>query len=1490
MQANTLKGKRGQLGGRMLDSSFKSPGGSRNASTRYGLLTRRKLSPASSEGSISPIPGAVRLDDSGATFALDGAPAENFWEGVRRMADQKRFQSHTQHSISDIGDAAKKEDESPAPIIRKISSLKGAQLAIRSFPCDAEKYPFICKVVSIAAEKACVLAKITLIPKESSWKLKWDVFVGLLIFYSVMVVPLRIGFPIAELKFVTSSACWIDSVVDICFVIDIIFCFNQAVEIHVDGEEIIVDDRIGIALKYLKTWFIIDFLSTFPFDKIVSGGSWSSCAVEEEEDNGGGSARAVKLIRVFRLIRLLKLMRILKLGRIMEKLPLDDINPNIFELGTLVLKTTFVAHLLCCFWFFTASDTFVDPEDPSDLTWTVNFNMLNQTLEMQYVTSFYWTIATMLAVGYGDVHAVNSGERIYSILAQLIGSVVFGAVIGTVSNLVRSRDPQGRARKERMDELKHYLTERSIPPALSKKAREALDYYMHHRSVFNEAELLGRLPAQLYKIVVYQIYDSVIDRIPVLKSLTTDFVARLVPQLKPCVASKYEVIIEEGELADEIDFVVRGEVLLYKAEGDLEAHDEDHELKSSNVNIFDFDPHQVLYGQCMSRDGGGFFGDYELQRRTARVFTAVSSSIVSYMSVSRSQLDEIGSEIPLALIEFIETMKPRNDAMHQVLLKSNPSFVPVKQRHHKVIRKEKLFQLKNGKVVQVSGFTNRDNHENPTRIAGGMPLEIKTGLLSANNFIEEHESQWVSDNSDVAMDSSCDADDDSSLELEGKGEITHATRRKDPQNPSINIYAEESTNQLWQRWIIDPNSARKQQWDIAIGALIVYSVTVIPFRIGFDINPVGLQMIVERAIDGCFLMDIAVNFRTAFHDITDDCLVTDFSSISQHYLRTWFGIDFFSCIDIELIASLFVSNDTSDLKSTKLIKAIRLFRLLKLVRLMKLGRYLEIVEDELGIPPALFDLLMLFIQVAFLAHVFACFFHLVAVENSSGTDIEDGDTWFRDQDLFPHQTNSEVYIGAIYWAFTTMTTVGYGDICAHPESIAEKCYAIVMMAIGATVFAFVLANVAALSDSMSGTQAQVRAQLVHVNEYLEEKKVSLGLCPAIKAHWRFLTASSLGMNEAGLLEQLPTRMAQQILFIAHEHVIHHICLFRCIQKKSIILHIFRLMQPCFFYRGTVIFDEGGSANHVYFVTNGKVALTKRIITGNYVKMLPIGHIEAGGFVGHSGLVQSARQPYTATSIEIGCECFSLGNDAISRVAIELPFVAIHLQFAISEAMAEQDNKLSAEARALRKERLRDLEEPTVKIVGNISDFNSTVVKSPARSRISMRSNSSTSPSSSLGRSSSMSRSPAARSMSRLESQESASDSETKGTPVEKFRFVYSNFEKLITPFRPEARVATKDDQNEGTIFDGTEPLNCVLKTDDTVLINSRSMNCTRSIPRSKSCPDFGSSNGVSSKRIKGQDNSIFNNGVGIEEAALRTQGDSRTIYRNRSISSSTFEG
>ena len=132
-------------------------------------------------------------------------------------------------------------------------------------------------------------------------------------------------------------------------------------------------------------------------------------------------------------------------------------------------------------------------EDTSaaDRTWREMEFPINATgdAEMQYITSFYWTIATMLAVGYGDVYAETSFERIYSIMTQLLGSIVFGTVIGTVSVLVESRDPQGRARKEKLDELKTYLADRGIPKPLAKQAKVS-PYLVH---ISGSSKLIGKL-------------------------------------------------------------------------------------------------------------------------------------------------------------------------------------------------------------------------------------------------------------------------------------------------------------------------------------------------------------------------------------------------------------------------------------------------------------------------------------------------------------------------------------------------------------------------------------------------------------------------------------------------------------------------------------------------------------------------------------------------------------------------------------------------------------------------------------------------------------------------------------------------------------------------------------------------------------------------------------------------------------------------------------
>jgi hypothetical protein len=74
-----------------------------------------------------------------------------------------------------------------------------------------------------------------------------------------------------------------------------------------------------IACNYLQSWFLVDFLSTFPISAVYSfaknGGN--NLPTTGASTSSGGTARANKLIR---LVRLVKLGRLLRLGNSMPTL------------------------------------------------------------------------------------------------------------------------------------------------------------------------------------------------------------------------------------------------------------------------------------------------------------------------------------------------------------------------------------------------------------------------------------------------------------------------------------------------------------------------------------------------------------------------------------------------------------------------------------------------------------------------------------------------------------------------------------------------------------------------------------------------------------------------------------------------------------------------------------------------------------------------------------------------------------------------------------------------------------------------------------------------------------------------------------------------------------------------------------------------------------------------------------------------------------------
>lgn len=90
-----------------------------------------------------------------------------------------------------------------------------------------------------------------------------------------------------------------DTAIDVIFLLDILINFNLA---FYDNDDEIVCERKAIVKNYLKGWFILDILASFPFSFLTLANS---------EDLSGPS-RLVKLAKIPRFYRIVRFVRIIK--------------------------------------------------------------------------------------------------------------------------------------------------------------------------------------------------------------------------------------------------------------------------------------------------------------------------------------------------------------------------------------------------------------------------------------------------------------------------------------------------------------------------------------------------------------------------------------------------------------------------------------------------------------------------------------------------------------------------------------------------------------------------------------------------------------------------------------------------------------------------------------------------------------------------------------------------------------------------------------------------------------------------------------------------------------------------------------------------------------------------------------------------------------------------------------------------------------------------
>ena len=453
------------------------------------------------------------------------------------------------------------------------------------------------------------------------------------------------------------------------------------------------------------------------------------------------------------------------------------------------------------------------------------------------------------------------------------------------------------------------------------------------------------------------------------------------------------------------------------------------------------------------------------------------------------------------------------------------------------------------------------------------------------------------------------------------------------------------------RCMIHPNSRFKRIWNLILMGVLVYTAVLMPYRIAFQsVVFWDAWTILEFCIDGIFLTDVFLTFVSMYYK-ADGKLVSNPKIVIRSYLLGWFILDLFACIPFALV-DYFDQSEGKMMPSGKynnllrLVRVPRMYKLFRVIRILKAFRhyrdnsFLERLQDCLQLNSRLYKLVKFLCSVLLCVHIAGCFWFFAA----RLYDFEP-DTWvsrcgYRDSDTWSK------YLASIYWAVTTVTTVGYGDISGKTD--LEMILCVIWMFIGVGFYSFTIGSLSSFLTSIDTRESVLSAKMAAIQEFAKETGISPECKLKIRNAIRYNTykQGTVWSDKHSLFNELPKALRFEVASSMYTGIYKEFPFF---SKKdpSFTIFVMPLFKPLRVSSGEYIYKEGDYADEVYFITRGRVNFVVKGSEIVYKSFL------RGSYLGEIEVIRHV--PRLNNAIGYGeCEFLVLGKKDFSDILSEFP--------------------------------------------------------------------------------------------------------------------------------------------------------------------------------------------------------------------------------------------
>uniref|UniRef100_M1CU62 Potassium channel n=1 Tax=Solanum tuberosum TaxID=4113 RepID=M1CU62_SOLTU len=361
----------------------------------------------------------------------------------------------------------------------------------------------------------------------------WNAYLVLLVFYTAWASPFQFGF----LDRPRGVIPILDNIANSFFAIDIVLTFFVA---YLDKSACsMIDDPKRIALRYTKSGFLFDVISTIPSELIRKSTPYFLQSYE-----------------YFSILRLWRLRRVSAMFARLEK------NRKISYFGVRVLKlicvTLFAVHCAGCFYYFLAAR-----KQDTSKTWLslAIGNHHDRSIWDLYVMCMYWSITTLTTTGYGDLHAVATEEMIFTMFYMLFDLGLTAYLIGNMTNLVVHGTSKTRKFRDTIQAASSFAQRNKLPVRLEEQMIAHLR--LRHRTDsegLQQQETLETLPKAIRSGISHYLFYPLVDKVYLFHGVSNDLLFQLVSEMKAEYFPPKEDVILQNEAPTDLYILVTGAV------------------------------------------------------------------------------------------------------------------------------------------------------------------------------------------------------------------------------------------------------------------------------------------------------------------------------------------------------------------------------------------------------------------------------------------------------------------------------------------------------------------------------------------------------------------------------------------------------------------------------------------------------------------------------------------------------------------------------------------------------------------------------------------------------------------------------------------------------------------------------------------------------------------------------------------------------------------